>query len=439
MGDPPLGHKPDNPLEPEGSFYSQLLSTEASPDNQKTKSSSSRQIDQLNHMLIVVSPPIWRAIAGLLLMIMLLLIWAFETHLPYYVEGRGIFMSYNGAITLQALKEGRVNAINLKSGDLVKKGELIAEIIDPLQQLSLQSTQEKIIKLTADLAQLRAEISRESEASKASTQKEIFAKEYTIQQRELDLQGEKEDLVKKEVLLAQGLIPASSVREQQSKIAQINIEIETLKAAIEGLKAGLIKGYRQEEIRELERQLISHQESKVMLETAEKAAQLLSPITGKILELFVAEGDRVTSGTDIVWLEQEISASNPLVVYSYFPIDRGKDLFKGQEVKIQTEADSLTGTIQTISQYPVSSAQLQRLFHSDPLKSYLTEGASAMLFAVVVPEVKLQEHTKRPNQDETEEGISTGTVCLLRAYVGNVRPIYYLLPMSRFKHLHVTE
>jgi len=142
--------------------------------------------EQLDSMLQVVSPISWAMLSGLLLLIALAVIWAFFGSLPLNVEGRGIFMSKDGAVTLQTTIEGIVKVIHIAPGDLVEKGTLLAEVYDPREELKLRAAETKASTLEQNYMQLQQDIAVEEKAIKSAIESEILAKKYSIDQKKRD-------------------------------------------------------------------------------------------------------------------------------------------------------------------------------------------------------------------------------------------------------------
>lgn len=391
--------------------------------------------DQLDTLLKIINPASWLTVSALFFILTIIVAWAFLGSLPKIAKGNGIFMSSEGAVTIQTMLDGVVQRIHVKSGDHVSKGTLLAEIFDPKDELKSQTAEIKVNNLTENLKKLKEEIEIERIATRSGIEKEISAKEFTIKENELNLKGLQEDLEKKKALLKEGLISANSVRDEERKLIQQNIDIETTKAAIASLKASLVKGSRDEEIKTKEQELLKEIENRDLLKTTLEASKIYSPIQGKVQEIFVNQGDHVTIGQPLIWVESPPSPENPLVIYGYFPLGESKDLQAGQDAEIIiAEETFLAGKLKEVSQYPISSENIQRLFHSKALEEYLTSGKNAVLFALIELNLDPEGHPINFYGDaNTTVKLSTGLVCKLQAVTSRVRPIYYLLPIEQFK------
>lgn len=395
-----------------------------------------RHPDQLDSLLVVVNPAYWIALGGLYFILAIIIAWAFFGSIPLIAKGKGIFMTQQGGTTVQALLEGIVQRIHVSPGDFVSKGTLIAEIFDPKEDLKYRTSQIKVENLTKNLEQLQAEVKAEREAARSSVEKEIAAKEFTIQQKELRVKTLTEDIEKKQQLLIEGIISAALLREDETKLIQENIDIENAKAGIETLKSSLVKGTREEEIKGKIQEMLKATEERDLLRTSLESSKIYAPIDGEILELYMNIGDLVTLGKALVWMETPPSDKNPLVVYGYFPVENAKDLKKGQSVEIIISKDTkLQGSLDKVSLYPISSETLLRTFHSKALEEYLTSGENAAVYAMI--DLKRDSSGQLVMQlfggKSKIHEISVGTVCVVQAITSRVRPIYYLLPIEQFK------
>lgn len=386
--------------------------------------------EQLGELLVVVNPASWYAMAGVLSVLAIAVLWAFFGSIPIRAEGRGIFIGENGTVTVQALIDGIVQKIYVKPGDYVKKGTLMVEVYDPNEDLKLKSAEIKVANLTRDLKSLQEEIAREEAASISSIKSDLTAKEYTIKQKEIYIEGLQKDYEKKKGLYKEGLISSSELRDTERQLLQEKIDIEIAKANVETLKGNLLKGYRTEEYKAKADSLLRETQDRDLLKTKLEDSRVYSPINGRVLEMFAGQGDLVTTGHPLVWVETVPSPENPLKVQGFFPLPNGKNIVKGQRVKIAFSTSTATGvvyiegTVREVSEYAVSSENILRLFHSKALGEFLTSGAAAVISA----DIDLDKE-----RNDTLGKISTGTVCTLQAVVSRVRPIYYLLPMEQFK------
>lgn len=400
-----------------------------------------RHPDQLDTLLAIVNPASWLTLGALFTILATILIWSFVGSLPIIVQGNGIFMSEGGEVTVQTTVDGIVQRLHVKAGDQVTKGTLLAEIFDSKEELMYKTAEIKVTYLSKNLEELKLDVEKETAATKSGIEKDIAAKEFTIKENELNKKSLEEDLQKKKNLYAEGLISANTLRDAEAKLIQQNIDIENTKATIAGLKANLLKGSREGEIKAKEQELLKEIENRDLLKTSLEASKIYSPINGKIQEIFINQGDHVTLGQALIWLEALPSETNPLVVYAYFPVSQSKEIKVGQEAEVIIRKDrKILGKVKEVSEYPVSSESIFRLFHSKALEEYLTSSKNASTFTLieVMHDTKGQLINYHSRQSADFE-VSTGTVCEVHAIIDKVRPIYYLLPVEQFKDSQLKE
>ncbi len=405
------------------------------PPLQETSSSLIRHPEQLDELLVVVNSPFWILLGGIFSVLLLVVAWAFFGSMPIKATGKGIFMGLDGGYTIQAKQEGIIKNLRAGPNMLVKKGDLLAEISNPEEELKLQLSEIKLTSYTQHLEQLKDEIAREEKAVKGGIESDIKSKEYTIKQKEQNLAAAEADLEKKSGLFKEGLISAIVLREQEGKVRQSLIEIETIKAEVENLKASLLKGYRSTELKEKTDELFKVKEEHDLIAKGLEFANIYAPADGSILEVFVSEGDKVTPGQAIIWLEYPLSKDNPLIVYGYLPAEKGKTINRGQKVEIYPSEGHLKGVnyiegkVISISEFPISSENLLRTFHNKALSDYLTSGAKAVNLVLIEPNFDFNYTDKSM---ETLSRSYSGELNEVQVIYNRVRPIFYLLPIEQF-------
>ena len=84
--------------------------------------------DQLDQLIQVVTPRSWQIAITIYAIILAILIWSIVGTIPTRVEGSGILLAGGGNIYNAVAPEGpsRVNAILVKGGEQVTKGQVVA-------------------------------------------------------------------------------------------------------------------------------------------------------------------------------------------------------------------------------------------------------------------------------------------------------------------------
>jgi multidrug efflux pump subunit AcrA (membrane-fusion protein) len=103
-------------------------------------------VDQLDQLIKVTSARGWLALAGIGLILISILVWAFFGTLTSKVSGSGILLNNGGVYNIVHNYQGQVLDIRYKSGDLIEKGSVIARIDLPDSVKEKSSIEELIHK-----------------------------------------------------------------------------------------------------------------------------------------------------------------------------------------------------------------------------------------------------------------------------------------------------
>lgn len=87
--------------------------------------------EQLDQLIKVTSPRAWLVLAALSLILASVVAWSVLGNITTKIEGKGILLNNGGVVSLEHHTAGQVIDVRVKSGDMVKKGEIIARIACP--------------------------------------------------------------------------------------------------------------------------------------------------------------------------------------------------------------------------------------------------------------------------------------------------------------------
>lgn len=222
--------------------------------------------------------------------------------------------------------------------------------------------------------------------------------------------------------------------ESELKVTQAQIDQKDDESYLEALQGTLKK---------LQAALKDAKKEQELLETRSLYYKIYSPAEGRILEVLASVGDHIDSGNPLVWMEHLDPESTAHYIYGYFPIEAGKRLNIGEDVKIKlSTVDSqeygyLLGKVKQISDYAVSKQSILKLIHNKELTDYLTWDNQAVIQVLIAVKTK-------PISDGQDEyywtsgktppiEVTAGTICEIQAIVGHITPIYYFLPLSFLK------
>ncbi len=168
--------------------------------------------------------------------------------------------------------------------------------------------------------------------------------------------------------------------------------------------------------------------------------RLTSPIDGKVLELLAGEGETLTPGSPVVWLEYSNAGHAPYRVYAYFPLAQGKRLAVGTAayVAVSTidtqEYGYLQGKVSEVSGFAIPQAGLEKQIYNKELVEYLAPGDEAVIEATIELDIDPHTHDYRLTSGKSlPSPLTTGTVGTVQATIHRIRPLYYMLPLESLK------
>lgn len=414
---------------------------------QKQRRFSSEETDKT---LNIVNPHFWITYLILFIVTIAILLWSFFGWIPIKLEGRGIFVSPKGLFTIQAKVPGIVQNLAVKSGDYVKKGDLIARIIEPQDELRLSLAKAKLDIITKDLKRLDREIESERKKEKEGISAQIEANLLNVKRYEDEINSLKKVVDTRTNLVKEGLLSVNSLRDSERELNQRQITLQSVKAELATLQSNLHKSYRTEEYKNKEQQYLQAKQEHELLRMTHEYSEIYSPFNGYVLENLENEGDRVAAGDSILLLEhvkRGLKRYTNLIVYGFVPVEEGKRIKIGTPVQMEVstvdkdEYGLLLGTVKEVSQFASSPERLLKIIPNKTLIEYLVGTQKAVIQLTIVPE--LDSSTVSGYKWTTAEGppieITTGTVSIIRAIIEKVRPFYYVFPLEEFRQINVEK
>lgn len=335
--------------------------------------------EQLDQMVQVTDPRGWLALAGLGALLLATVGWGIWGSIPTEAEGTGILLRQGGVSDLVSAASGQVQEVLVRVGDVIEKGQpvariqqdaLLREIADDRSKLAaLRSqygdaarvaSQQKGLR-TRDLAQQRANLERSIES---------LEKDVTLLRERLDAQQGllNDGLITRETFLS----TQQSLNAKRDQLAQARLDLngQDLKRIEADQQLDQQLEARQTAIRDLELE-IKELEAKLG-----ENVNVLSPYSGRVLEVLANRGDVVAPGTAI--LSVEVLSEN-LQAVLFVPASTGKKVQRGMAVRIspstvkREEYGSLLGKVTWVAEFPSTARGMTRLLGNEALVAKLME------------------------------------------------------------------
>jgi HlyD family secretion protein len=397
--------------------------------------------EQLDQVMQITTAKGWISLATLGLLLMTTVGWSVLGSLSEKVTGRGILIRTGGVLEVVSSDSGRVTDIPVEVGDEIEEGQVIAWVAQPdlLDQLeerraelaTLRRENELNAAFMTNQARLQAERLRQQAAGLgqaiASDRDRLAALEQRIVAQER--------LVAKGLLARPTLLASHQDRDQtrekialgQNQLRQIEVEelatrnqldeaLRTSRAAINTAEA---------ELQQLERRFRA-------------SSQVVSPYTGRVLELMTEQGKLLDRGEPVLSLDLTGDSIQDLLAIVYVPSIHGKKVRPGMEIHLapstvaQEEYGMMIGRVTLVSDYPASSKGMLRVLKNSQLVQELSGGGAPYeVHAELIVDPSTPSLYRWTSSSGPPARIESGTVAAAFVTVETQRPISRVIPLLR--------
>ena len=133
--------------------------------------------EQLDKLMRVVSPQTWLPLVSMGCLIVGAGVWSVIGRIPLTVTGAGVLIRPRHVVQFQAPKEGQILNINVKAGDRVKQGQVLATIDQSQLQKELELEKAKL-----------AQQQQQNQSTLALRKQQIALQLITLEQQQKDLE-----------------------------------------------------------------------------------------------------------------------------------------------------------------------------------------------------------------------------------------------------------
>jgi HlyD family secretion protein len=349
--------------------------------------------EQLDRLMKVIKPKSWISLATLGSIAGVTLIWSIVGSIPVTIEGKGVTIYPSKVIPLQAKSAGQLVNIDVKEGDIVHKGDVLATVDQVDVRKQLQLAKEKLAQLRQQESEANFLQKQRSAQDTLSQQKQQQTLENNLQivkslapvlqnkgvkslQKERvtlnnrlkvlndTLPTHKARLEKREKLLKQGLIADDMVLETRKQYQEAMANIDEAKAQLSQLDAKEADSLKQylsnlNEIKNIQSQLqelnskkatqaqqdldSSTSRGKEIQEVGREISRLeeqlasngkiISQHSGRILETTVNPGQVIEAGARIANIDVN-NLDSKMVAITYFPVEDGKKIEPDMTIQV---------------------------------------------------------------------------------------------------------
>jgi HlyD family secretion protein len=432
--------------------------------------------ERLDELLQVVSPRSWISFAGLVVIVALGGAWSVWGRVPVVVEGRGVLIHPRLVVDVQSPLSGTLRTMELRAGQVVEKGDLLAEVDRPLLRHQLEqkqaelanrrarlaersSLQERKLKLSQEsLKRQRSTLARQIRELTEQADRMLAASRTSLDERRANLseqlklfrdvserlqervrryeQLEKRGIVSKSDVLqleqaAMNTLNGAQDMERRHKILDLETKLQDLDI-LESQRAQEASEFAretEEPIEALERE-IAKLEAQLREET-----RILSPYRGRVLQVIAGEGQVIEGGGRLGVLEIE-DPDAPLVSVTCFSIKDGKRVEAGMPLLVspdsveRTRFGSVVGRVTEVGRFPVTSQEVTKIIGNEELaRSLVPPEGSILVYGELERDPLLPLGYRWTSAGGPDLELTTGTTTSADVIVERRRPISFVFPI----------
>jgi NHLM bacteriocin system secretion protein len=394
--------------------------------------------EKLDQLIKVTGPKAWIALITVAVALFVGLLWSFMGTVKTKLDVIGVVLG--GEVhEVVATSQGQLVALKIAIGDKVKKGDIIATILQP--ELFQQIEDAKAV-----LSDRKFEMGKLSSYGNQGTQ----LQGELINQNRVSIKGEIEAEKKKLVFLYNQLESENALLNKglilKSQVANTKQQIETSKNAIERSKGQIVEtssqqhnlGFDMQQKVTLQKQRIAEAERNLQFLTERHDTQrnIKSPYDGEVVEVLTDAGIVVSSGTPLFKLKNGHETTiAQLKGVLYVPSKDGKKIKKGMEALVvpstvqPQEYGFIKGKVTYVSDFPITQQGMLTSVKNDQLAKGLLAGGP--LFEVHVDfekDPKSYSGFKWTSAKGPNIFIKEGTSCMGKVTINQEPPVTIVVP-----------
>jgi len=397
--------------------------------------------EQLDQAMQVTAPRGWIALGAIALVLLAGVGWSVQGNLSTKVTGRGILLRSGGVLQVVALATGRITDVAVSVGDSVTEGQTVAWLNQPELLDQVTAAREKLDALKREREQVTS-FADTSEALELRSLRQLHSNlEQSIAANQSTLKDLADRLTAQEELVSKGHLakPALLATRQQHDQLKETIRADEAQVGQLAMRELEIKNKRTESLSSAEGRVAEAESELAQLQRSARAsAQVISPYTGRILEIIVDQGSIVTRGEPVLSLVLSGRTVRDLEAIIYVPSIYGKMVKEGMTVQIapstvrQEEHGMMIGRVTFISDYPATQKGMERVLKNERLTADLSGGGAPYeVHAELEPDPQTPTQYRWTSSHGPPGRIQSGTLAVAQVIVQSERPIAKAIPLFR--------
>lgn len=396
--------------------------------------------EQLDQLVQVTDPRGWLSLTGLGALLLAALVWGIWGTIPTQAHGEGILLRQGGVSDLVSPANGQVAEVLVSVGDVIAKGQPVARIRQDSLIRQIRDNKAKQAALQSEYLTLQ----RSSEEQKRLRSRDLALQRANLE-RSIDALQKDIALLQERVAAGKSLLDDGLITKQTYLTTQQDLNAKRDQLAQQRLDLSGLELKRLEADQALDQQLEARQATlrDLDLQTRELGAQLgenvnvLSPFSGRVLEILANRGNVVTPGAPVLSVEV---LSEDLMAVLFVPASAGKTVQPGMVVQVtpstvkREEFGSILGRVIWVAEFPSSARGMTRLLGNEALVTKLmTEGPPIQVNVALRRDARTPTGYRWSSSRGPSLKISSGTLAAGDVVVKTDRPMTLVIPTLREK------
>jgi len=396
--------------------------------------------EQLDQLVRVTDPQGWLALTGLGALLLTALVWGAWGTIPTQAHGEGILLRQGGVSDLVSPANGQVAEVLVSVGDVIAKGQPVARIRQDSLIRQIRDNKAKQAALQSEYLTLR----RSSEEQKRLRARDLSQERANLE-RSIDALQKDVALLQERLAASKSLLDDGLITKQTYLTTQQDLNAKRDQLAQQRLDLSGLELKRLEADQALDQQLEARQATlrDLDLQTRELGAQLgenvnvLSPFSGRVLEILANRGNVVTPGAPVLSVEV---LSEDLMAVLFVPASAGKTVQPGMVVQVtpstvkREEFGAILGRVIWVAEFPSSARGMTRLLGNEALVTKLmTEGPPIQVNVALRRDARTPTGYRWSSSRGPSLKISSGTLAAGDVVVKTDRPMTLIIHTLREK------
>jgi len=393
--------------------------------------------DGLDSALEITTARGWLALAACGAVVVAAVVWGVLGRVPESVAGQGIMVGESGVYRVQSAGTGRIDSMLVSPGTRIARGQTIAVLGQPALRTALRQRSSDLQLLRDNLKSTESLLASDRAFELASiTQQQAQARE-AIQAAEERLTYLDARIASEKRALERGLITADAAQSTIASRAETKLlQLSTIARQQElSARAVQLQVESTQRLFDLGREVTrAANDSAGLAAQLDASARIASAFDGVVIEQLVDVGQPVENGSTIVTIEPTGALTQVLM---FIPLE-GRRIEAGMRVEMvpggvkPEETGYFLGTVDRVSDAPLSGTALDRYLKNEVLVAQFTESGGAYLVHVTVQAdpttVSGYRWTSRAG---APIAFGSGTLVTGKIIVKETRPVALIIPALR--------